>query len=674
MNKQRINHLFKQIFTVIFLALALPVYAQTDTTERIDEDIIDNILGESTEETENSELIDIIENLKDNPVNINSADINELQRIPYIDFNTAEKIIKHREAYGKFFSKEELYSIKDIYADIVNKIIPLVTVGEENENLSHNLTRYITQSSYSGTQIKFRSRMSKSLQPQDGYTDNKFEGSQVKLYNRLICKYSENIQAGVLLEKDAGEKAANEFTSAHLSLKHFIIFDQIIAGDFNLQFGQGLAVWSPYGFSKGMDAISPAKKSGNAIVPYTSTDENNFFRGIAFTSSWKRLKFSGYISKNYFDASIDTSSNSILSVPLDGYHRTENELSKRKTASETSFGMNFSLALNKNINVGIFIYHSLFDKAFQPEADFDRAGSSFSYYSFYYDFYFLNLNIFGESVYNGKSAASLISLQFSNNDNFLFLISVRDYPKNYVNLHGLGFGERAKDLNNEFGIYSGIKWKLPIALINFYFDQFKFPAETYQNPMPSEGNELTLGINSKPFKSIDTKFVYRCQNKEAGTALDNLIRIVRRTRQSYRLEMGGKPDKNIRLKSRIEFDSFTFKDIASEKGIAFYNEVGVMPYKQIEILGRIIFFRTNSFNSAIYEYESSFNGMLSNVALYGEGLRWYFILRYKILSQIELSVKYSETYKPGEKTLGSGYNTINGNLDNSIYIQLDTEI
>ena len=85
----------------------------------------------------------------------------------------------------------------------------------------------------------------------------------------------------------------------------------------------------------------------------------------------------------------------------------------------------------------------------------------------------------------------------------------------------------------------------------------------------------------------------------------------------------------------------------------------------------MVFFKTDSFNSAIYEYENDLTGILTNVAMYGEGIRLYLLLRYKVLSHFFLSCKYSETYKPKEKTLGSGYSEINGNLDNRINLQLD---
>ena len=41
---------------------------------------------------------------------------------------------------------------------------------------------------------------------------------------------------------------------------------------------------------------------------------------------------------------------------------------------------------------------------------------------------------------------------------------------------------------------------------------------------------------------------------------------------------------------------------------------------------------------------------------------------------LKLSLKYSEMYKPEERTLGSGYSEINGNLDNQLSAQIEWDL
>ena len=96
--------------------------------------------------------------------------------------------------------------------------------------------------------------------------------------------------------------------------------------------------------------------------------------------------------------------------------------------------------------------------------------------------------------------------------------------------------------------------------------------------------------------------------------------------------------------------------------------------QNISLYGRIIFFKTDSFNSAIYEFENDLPGVMSNLAMYGEGFRWYFLVKVKVLNRLNLSFKYSETTKPKEKTLSSGNSEILSNIDNNFHMQLEISL
>ena len=148
--------------------------------------------------------------------------------------------------------------------------------------------------------------------------------------------------------------------------------------------------------------------------------------------------------------------------------------------------------------------------------------------------------------------------------------------------------------------------------------------------------------------------------------------IVRRLKQIARTDLIYKVSKDLRLKTRIEYNHFFIKDAnLKENGLLVYQDLRYVPQKNINLYGRIIFFQTDSFNSAVYEYENDLLGVMPNLAMYGKGIRWYVIVKYKPLQFLTLSTKYSETYKPDETSLSSGDNEITGNVDNRISIQID---
>ena len=505
-----------------------------------------------------------------------------------------------------------------------------------------------------------------------GFTNNKYLGSKPKIYNRLLVNYNNHYELGLLTDKDAGEKSLDDFYSFHFAVKNYGILQSFVAGDYLMEFGQGLVLWSPYGFSKGAEAVYPLKKRDGDIKPYTSSTENNFFRGTAAVIKYNNFRLSAFYSNNKFDASIDPITHEIISMPVDGYHRTESEIQKKKTANEIFYGSRFDYSINNLLNTGIIYYHSKFSNQIAPSSIYDLSGEIFNYTSFYYDLYISNINLFGEEAYDGNAVASINNLEFYISDDFTFVTSIRNYPKNFKNIHSYGFGEMSGSTRNEFGIYNGFRWRSPVGIINAYFDQFKFPYATFDLPLPGEGNEFLININSKPIKNIETTLRYKYENKDVSENISNSNQIVKRLKQSIRGELSFQAAKSLRLKERVEYSNYRIKDInANESGFLIFQDVRFIPTSKLNIYARVILFQTDSFNSAVYEFENDLSGILTNLAMYDQGMRWYFIVRYSPLRLFTISLKYTESYKPDTNFLSSGNSQISGGLDNRLSFQLD---
>ncbi|GBD86699.1 helix-hairpin-helix motif protein [bacterium BMS3Abin03] len=668
----------KKILLLLILSFNLPgiLLAQTDSSYIETENVLEDILQEPTGQSDDSNLFDILEQLKRNPIDLNKADISDLQQIPGVDLHTAQIIIKHRKRYGNFFSTQELYAVQGIGKDEVKMMMPFIKVIHPSElQIEKEQEQGAVNQILGNTYFVSRSRFSNDLQTRRGFLEEKFQGSKPKIYNRFYLKYMSNYQFGYIAEKDAGESALNEFYSVHFAIKNLGFIKTLVISDYLVEFGQGLVLWSPYGFSKGSDAIYPLKKKGRYIRPYSSATENNFFRGAAASIKLNDFIVSGFFSKNKFDAHIDTVTGEILSAPVSGFHRTQSEISKKNAAEEKVWGARIDYSKRDLLSAGFLYYNSNFSNPFLPKAIFNLKGNSFNYYSFYYDLILSGINVFGELAYNGTSVASINSFQLSVSRDFAFIASIRSYPRNYISLHGYAFGERSGATNNEFGIYTGIKWRTSIGLLNFYYDQFKFPYATYNNPMPSEGDEFLIDLLSKPFEHVATRIRFKYENKDITVDKDNRKQLVKRLRQVFRFELIYNIAGKLRLKGRFEYNNYRVASvIEKENGYLFFQDIRYAPSSHLNIYGRVIFFRTDSFNSAIYEYENDLTGVLTNRALFGEGIRWYFILRFRPLRFLTISAKYSETYKPKEKNLGSGYNEIEGNLDNRLSFQMDINI
>ncbi|MCX6149357.1 MAG: helix-hairpin-helix domain-containing protein [Ignavibacteriales bacterium] len=645
-------------------------YCQEDSTYQSDE-LIENLIEESTIDVEDSPLLDEFEMLKENPIDLNSAELDDLLKIPGIDLQSAKAILDYRKKVGHIFSITELYTIKELDKAILESAIPFLTVETKQTQ-----TKIEKQSSkfydrLNTFKLNVRSRIIKDIQTRKGFSENKFAGSNYKTYNRFKLQYDKNIQIGFLSEKDAGERSLADFTAYHFDLKDFGILRRLVVGDYNLAFGEGLALSSPYGFSKGGNAVTSVIKSTKNIIPYLSSNENQFFKGAAFNLMYSNINLTTFYSNNKLDASIDSSSMEISSLVIDGYHRTENEIAKKQIVNELFYGCHLNYSVKDLFSTGLLFYHSEFNIPFQPSNPFDIFGNNFNCFSFNYKLHLDNFFFSGEAAWN-NSLASINTVQLKLTNELTTVISIRSYPQDYFPLHSFGFGENSGSTINEFGIYTGINFKTKIGNFNFFFDQFKFPGATYNNPLPSKGIEFYLDYEVKPIKKVELNLRYKNEQKEVAENFNTEKKLYPRVIQSLKTEIGYQVSSAIKLKSRFDYTNYFITDAGiNEHGYMFYQDIKYKPSKQFSLNLRMIYFQTDSYNSRLYEYENDLNGVLANPVLFGTGIRWYFLAKYQLQKLITISIKYSETTKPNEKTLGSGYSEIQGNLDNRINLQLD---
>ncbi len=64
------------------------------------------------------------------PVNVNTATVEELAKLPGVGEVIAQRIVNHREKSGKFKKVDELLVIRGISRKKLEKLRPLITVGE----------------------------------------------------------------------------------------------------------------------------------------------------------------------------------------------------------------------------------------------------------------------------------------------------------------------------------------------------------------------------------------------------------------------------------------------------------------------------------------------------------------------------------------------------------------
>jgi hypothetical protein len=178
-------------------------------------------------------------------------------------------------------------------------------------------------------------------------------------------------------------------------------------------------------------------------------------------------------------------------------------------------------------------------------------------------------------------------------------------------------------------------------------------------------------------KKINTAFRFRQKyNYEVIEEADMQGRtknnVISRNQQNYRLTLENYISNSVKLTNKIEWTQINYSGgKKGEDGYLISQGVKWMSNKKFIFSLKITFFQTVSYASRIYDYEEDLPGVFANSALYGKGTRWYLVGRYEILEMIHISAKYSETYKYGAKSIGSGNDEILGDTQGQINAQIE---
>lgn len=662
-----------------------------DTIQITKTNLEELLLENSLEDSEDSKLLDYLEDLERNPLDLNTASQEELETIPFVNSNLIKEIIDYRNKNFPLKSKRELLKVDDVSEQLYELIKIYVIVKKSDSDLAEDDLEKITNENkqeklrlIKNVEFRYRSRFQQDLQMKEGYLSGDYPGSKAKIYNQLNFEYTQEkylLKGNLTFEKDPGENKLTDFSSGYLEIKNYKYIRNVIIGDYSLTFGQGLGMWSGLGFSKGSASVDPVKKRGGGISGYSSVNESQFFRGAAVDVNYKLFDFLFFYSNNNFDASIDTTLNEISSFYFDGYHRTISENNRKNSAKEFLFGSR-AYYNKENIRIGVTYWTSKFSKPVGADSSrqlYSFSGDKANMLSLDYDFIYKNMNLYGEFARSQSgSIAGIGVLRFSLSKLINLVFLYRNYPEDFSPVHSFGFGEKNGNSQNESGFYSGISLSPVKGLqINVYYDQFKFPYRSYSDPTAIAGNDFLTNIIWEANKNLVINFRYKNENKEESRTLQDefgrdIKKMDNRNQINFRIGFDYDISNRFRVRSRYDYVFVKYNFFGgNNKGNLFYTDLRFVPFTGLTLSARFIFFDTEDYDSRIYEYEDDIRGVMSNVGLYGKGRRWYAMVKYRPYNFVELYGKYAETYLDGAKSIGTGNDLIQGNINNKFNLGME---
>lgn len=648
-------------------------------------------------ETEEIDLTNVIEQLNyyfDHPLNLNGATAEELEELNLLTSVQINDLLLHRKLFGKFISIYELQSLEYWDLQTIQLVLPFIRVDDKLDNLHLSWKEALDQGNY---EAFFRYQT--TPEEKTGYdkvpdsilqsSNSYYYGNSDRYYSRLRYSYRTNLSIGVTGEKDAGEqffkgaqKNGFDFYSAHAFFKGGKYVKAVALGDYQVQIGQGLNLWSGYAFGKTAD-VTNVKKTATALKPYTSVDETRFMRGVAVDLGFKEFSLLNFASVKKVDASLISDSlyddlEFVSSINLSGLHRTNSEIEKKDALTEKIIGSNLRYR-NRNFQIGVAGVYQGYDKDYnksiQPYNQFDFRGKEMFSLSGDYSWVIRNFNFFGEASRSSYSGAwaNLHGVLFSLDSRASFSLLYRNYQRGYQTFYNTGFSE-GSNTQNESGIYAGLKMKLSSAWsLNTYVDLFKFPWMKYQVDGPSEGHEIMIQPSYKPNKKLEIYGRFRQQlrqknSRDSDGTVTELEDVVQR---NYRLNVSYAVSEFFTFKSRIEYVTINRPSNEPEQGMIISQDILFKPKKlPFDLSLRYVLFDTDSYDSRIYSYENNALYVFAVPAYYYQGSRAYAMIRYSFLRHCDLWVRYGVFIYNNRSSIGSGAEEIQGSKKSDITVQL----
>jgi len=396
----------RKIFLMFLLCLILSIttYSQVQNDVLI-EQILESMAPELSEDHDYSEIAERLNHFRRSPLNINLASKEQLQELFFISPVQVRSIINHREENGLFIDVLELQSVPGIDPQTLRWLFNFIVVLPTGELTSLSFKKLLMKAEHD---LLFR--FGQVLEEQSGFSssglieEGTYKGSAMRIFTRYRYNFSNVLFASVNMEKDAGEPLSFgkggrgfDFYSANISYRGNGIIRKLIAGDYALQFGQGLSMWAGAGFGKGAN-LSTIAKQDVGLRPYSSVNESLFMRGIAGTFRLKAISFTPFYSGRRIDAGMAESGLEVSSMQVSGLHRTQTEILNKNALTQRVYGANAQY--NKgDLSAGLTAYRTQFSIPFAEGKSlyqqYNFKGTILNNISMNYSYTFKNSYIFG---------------------------------------------------------------------------------------------------------------------------------------------------------------------------------------------------------------------------------------------------------------------------------------
>ena len=626
---------------------------------------------EEAEENYGEETLELLEDWAASPINLNQTSREELEQLPFLSAGQIEELVEYLDRYHPMRSLSELMMITKLDRHTRKLLECFVYVGEEKAPRIWPQWKDIAKYGKHTFRVSAKIPLYERKGDENGYL-----GYRYRHDIRYQFNYNNRIKFGLTGAQDAGEpffayrnKLGYDHYSYYFQLRDMGRLEELNLGLYRVQMGMGLVMNTGFHLGK-LATLQSLGRSTHTLTAHSSRTSATYLQGAAATICIARQwRITGYVSWRGIDATLNNDG-TMRTIVTNGYHRTPTEMDKKNNSHETDIGGSIGWR-KQTLHININANYTRFERELVPPSStlyrrYAAAGNNFFNASLDYGYNNYPWTIAGETAVNQRGAfATIHTVGLKTSDQLQLMLLHRYYDKRYTALHANSFSE-GSGVQNEHGIYLGATWQ-PIQAwqIQGFVDYAHFSWLRYQISAPSDAFDALLSSRyDRKGWSLDARYRFhlRQRDNEEKTALVN--------KTEHRVRLGANYEVMKSLTLRTQADGILHQTKGGSSQGVMVSQHAKWQYHWLKTDVHVGWFRTDDYDSRIYQYEASLAYDFGYPMYYGHGLRYSLMVKADILKRLTATAKIGVTNYFDRSVIGTGLQQINHSSMTDLLMQI----
>ena len=547
---------------------------------------------------------DLLCELEQHPININKATREDLEQLPFLSAQQVEALMEYKYRYGGMKSLAELMMIREIEPQMRKLLGCFIYAGEESK--SKIRTKHELIACY---KVDYRH------------------------WFRYQMEQGDKLKLGLVASQDADEpffsgknKLGYDYYSPYLQLKKLGRLETLVLGNFRVSMGMGMVMNNSFSLGK-IATLQNLGRNANGLRAHSSRSLG-FLQGAGATINLGRgIKTTAFVSYTPMDATLN-SDGSARTIITTGYHRTETELAKKNNLHALKTGGTIKYNGGR-VHLALNALYAHLDRRLSPSKTqlynyFKPEGTDFMNASVDYGYRGRRFTLNGETAIDGNGhIATINTISLTTNSGLNLMALQRFYSYQYTSLDAQSYSDCGR-VQNESGVSVGLSWQLsPKWQLAAYADYAYHPWSLYRKASSSYSldNLMQCSFTSNHWKLM-ARYRLKAYEKEHRARIS----------AEYTTE---------NFSARTQFDGGYCAE-NEERGVMLSGNLAYA-YHWFRMNAGVGYFNTDSYNSRVYLYESGPLYTYSMQQFYGEGMRYWLMLRANLGKHFMLTAKVGVT-------------------------------